>query len=307
MFRKEEAALTDWSPENVSHCAERQKEILESADQMLRTGGMLVYSTCTFSKEENEDNIQYFLEHHPEYTQIDMPALLEDNMSKWGLSPGLDGKSLRLWPHKLHGEGHFFAALQKSGIRELSGSPLLSQTEEDSRLTVPHKKNKKSRHSASYSSENNDRKKRKGSKDTGRQSASEIWSAFAEDTFQKTPLFSSDRPLLAFGDELYLLPADVSLTGLKVLRPGLDLGTIKKNRFEPSHALALSCKKEGLKHTLDLAYDSREVQAYLHGESLPCKEKGWTAVTVNGYPLGWGKASGGILKNHYPKGLRTQF
>jgi NOL1/NOP2/sun family putative RNA methylase len=328
MFRKEEAALTDWSQDNVLHCAERQKGILESADQMLKTGGTLVYSTCTFSKEENEDNIARFLKHHPEYTQIDMPSLLKDKMNEWGLSAGLDEKSLRLWPHKLHGEGHFFAALKKSGIRELSGtyaagfdgtesslssrqpdydSLYLSQIEaEDSGLAVPHKKNKKNRHSASYSSENK-RKKKTNSRDASRQSASEIWSVFAEDTFQKMPIFSSDKPLLTFGDELYLLPANVSLTGLKVLRPGLDLGTVKKNRFEPSHALALSLKKEDLKHTLDLTYNSREVQAYLHGESLPCEEKGWTAVTVNGYPLGWGKASGGILKNHYPKGLRTQF
>lgn len=281
MFRKEEAALADWSLENVAHCAERQKDILTQADQMLKTGGTLVYSTCTFSKEENEDNIEWFLTQHPEYTQVDLPESLGENLTAWGLSAGFDGKSVRLWPHKLHGEGHFLAVLKKAG---------------------PYSPEKEARN----------RRKGKNPRDNSDQSASELWSAFAKDTFTKDPFAgssysSSHGKLLSFGDELYLLPDAVNLEGLKVLRPGLDLGTIKKNRFEPSHALALSLKKEDLRHTLDLSYNSREAQAYLHGESLPCGEKGWTAVTVDGYPLGWGKASGGILKNHYPKGLRLQY
>ena len=92
---------------------------------------------------------------------------------------------------------------------------------------------------------------------------------------------------------------------LKVLRPGLHLGTMKKNRFEPSHALALALKPQDVKHEYRLAGDSNEIKAYLNGQTLPADgEKGWYLVTVDGYSIGWGKLAGQIMKNHYPKGLR---
>lgn len=296
MFRKEEAALTDWSQDTVLRCAGRQKEILEQADAMLKPGGTLVYSTCTFSREENEDNIRWFLENHTEYAQRNIPEWLGERMKAWGLSAGLDRRSLRLWPHKLDGEGHFLAILHKNG--------LLQHTRQNVR------KNSKAHDRRSG------RKSSFGKTQAG--SSKEIqaaWNTFAKEALSGSFTLPSGKSLTCFGDELYVLPDGISaddLAGLKVLRPGLDLGTLKKNRFEPSHALVLSLKKEDLNRLLDLKADSREVQAYLHGESLynegiPRDSGGWTAVTVSGYPLGWGKVSGGILKNHYPKGLRTQF
>ena len=94
-----------------------------------------------------------------------------------------------------------------------------------------------------------------------------------------------------------------SLKGLKVLRAGLHLGTVKKNRFEPSHALALSLKPEETVHTYDLTV--KEAEEYLSGQTFQAEgEKGWYLITVEGYSLGWGKLAGGIMKNHYPKGLR---
>ena len=98
-----------------------------------------------------------------------------------------------------------------------------------------------------------------------------------------------------------------SVKGLKVLRPGLHLGTAKKGRFEPSHALALTLHAADVLHTMDLPSDGREIRGYLNGETFPAEgEKGWYLITVDGYSTGWGKLAGGIMKNHYPKGLRKR-
>ena len=112
---------------------------------------------------------------------------------------------------------------------------------------------------------------------------------------------------MLYGEQLYLLPCELNLEGLKVLRPGLHLGTVKKNRFEPAHALALALKAEDVKRSVSYGSDSREIRAWLSGESLEGSDgRGWTLVQTDGFSLGWGKQAGGILKNHYPKGLRKQ-
>ncbi len=109
---------------------------------------------------------------------------------------------------------------------------------------------------------------------------------------------------LKFGDQLYLAPERTpSLKGMKVLRPGLHLGTLKKNRFEPAHGLALTLKPEEVRYSVALSVS--EAAGYLAGQTFPAEgEKGWYLITVEGYSLGWGKLAGGIMKNHYPKGLR---
>ena len=111
---------------------------------------------------------------------------------------------------------------------------------------------------------------------------------------------------LTFGEQVYLIPEGTpSLRGLKVLRPGLHLGTVKKNRFEPSHALALALQERDAKHTVNLSSDGREIRGYLNGETFSLQgEKGWYLIMVDGYSVGWGKLAGGVMKNHYPKGLR---
>ena len=126
--------------------------------------------------------------------------------------------------------------------------------------------------------------------------------AFAEENLVKN---ITDN-FLKFGDQLYRMPEGMpSIRNLKVLRPGLHLGTLKKNRFEPSHALALALRPDQVKHVCSLESDSPQVKAYLNGQTLNMDgEKGWYLVTVDGYSIGWGKLAGGILKNHYPKGLR---
>ena len=248
MFRKEEAAVTDWSQETVEMCARRQAEILHSAARMLRPGGRLVYSTCTFAPEEDEQAVENFLRDHPEFTPeaVDAP---------W-FEPAPNGGH-RLWPHKLLGEGHFAAVLRKAGgeapaIPPCPGEKLPSQ-----------------------------------------------WTAFARELEISLP----EGKALSFGQNLFWAPmAMPDLKGLKVLRPGLELGTVKKDRFEPAHALALwlgSCA-----NTISFDPDSPQIRAYLHGDVLPAPVQGWCLVCAGPYSIGWGKGDRTQLKNHYPKGLR---
>lgn len=270
MFRKNEEAKEEWSPENVELCADRQDGILDCAADMLRPGGRLVYSTCTFAPQENEGSMARFLERYPEFTilQVAMPEGFAAGNPKWAdcEAEGIE-HTMRIWPHKVNGEGHFLAVLQKEG--SLGSTLPLSL----------------------YGLE-------KGI------SAKEIadYLAFAKETLKNPP----QGIYLKFGDQLYVAPVGMpALKGLKVLRPGLHLGTMKKNRFEPSHALALSlCEEEVLRsHELTVADDS--AAAFIGGQTFPTEgEKGWYLITVDGYSLGWGKAAGGIMKNHYPKGLR---
>ena len=260
MFRKNDNAGEEWSEENVALCAERQDGILDCAATMLKPGGRLVYSTCTFAPAEDEGSVSRFLETHPDFC-------LE--------------KEERLMPHKIKGEGHFLAVLHREG-GQLS-SAATAGTEKS--LTL-----KDCREFLDF--------------------AKEALTIPAEE-------LTAGKILLRFGEQLYLAPAETpSLRGLKVLRPGLHLGTVKKNRFEPSHALALFLKKEQTVHAVNLACDGTAVRKYLEGQTLTIGEgcdvemadatlpKGWCLVCVDGYSLGWGKAAGAILKNHYPKGLR---
>ena len=248
MFRKEEAAVTDWSPETVTMCANRQSEILRSAAVLLKPGGRLVYSTCTFSPEENEQVIRSFLQEHPEFVPEEISA-------PWFTS-GEQG-TFRMWPHKLIGEGHFAAVLRK-----------LSGEDQDIREEPSQK----------------------------------LPRAFTD--FQKEMgITLPEGKAVLFGSSLYWAPPQMpNLQGVKVLRPGLELGELKKDRFEPAHALALWLKTVNV--TEDFSADSKEMKAYMHGETVPSAQKGWCLVTVDGYSIGWGKGDGKQLKNHYPKGLR---
>ena len=248
MFRKEEAAVTDWSQETVEMCARRQAEILHSAAKMVRPGGRLVYSTCTFAPEEDEQAVKSFLESHPEFVP-------EQTEAPWFV-PGENG-SHRMWPHKLLGEGHFAAVLRKTGGEEA-----------DPEIPAGEKLPKE-------------------------------WVSFAKELKLRLP----EGKAVSFGQNLFWASREMpELRRLKVLRPGLELGTVKKDRFEPAHALALwlsSCANEE-------SYDPEgpEMKDYLHGNVVPSAKKGWCLVKAGDYSIGWGKGDGRVLKNHYPKGLR---
>ena len=309
MFRKNEAAGEEWSPENVQMCAERQREILEYAYQMLRPGGRLCYSTCTFAPAENEGSIGWLLKKHPDMhvLPIPMPEGFAPGHPEWadmeeveemeetagqtsgpeagsasGPAPGLE-HTMRLWPHRLRGEGHFVAVLEKAGE---TGTKEQSAKQEAEKL--PAKRTRR----------------RDGEKGLGEKDYAEF-SAFAQENLR----VQLSGIYLRFGEQLYLAPEETPvLRGLKVLRPGLHLGTVKKNRFEPSHALALTLKPEDAAHAVSLDAEGRQVKDYLNGLTFPAEgEKGWYLICADGCSLGWGKLAGGIMKNHYPKGLRKNW
>ena len=267
MFRRNEEACAEWSEENVGMCAGRQDEILECAANMLRPGGRLVYSTCTFAPSEDEGTVSRFVRSHPEFTIIPMekyPGMVQGE-EKWIEEPCEHlSDTIRLWPHRLRGEGHYVAVLEK---RVVGGErrPLKLQK------GLPERE----------------------------------FAAFLE--FAREQLRVNFSGIyVRFGEQLYLCPEQTPpLDGLKVLRPGLHLGMLRKNRFEPSHALALALKKEQAVHVLELSSDGQQVQEYLKGATLSAEgEKGWYLINVDGFSLGWGKLSGMVMKNHYPKGLR---
>ncbi len=271
MFRKNPDAVNEWSHQHVLGCTRRQREILDAAIPMLRPGGRLVYSTCTFNTRENEEIVDYLLHTFPDLT-------LQKAQNHRHFTPGIARETrartlnehvARLWPHQLEGEGHFIAVFKKQGDAD---SP---------------------------------------AKETGYPKAAlsadllEKWRTFERDTLT-APL--SEKRRIVFGSHLYDIPPDLpDLRGIRVKRPGLYLGEFKKNRFEPSHALAMALTKQNARLVTFLSSKRiGDVAAYLRGETVTAKssQKGWTLVTVDGFPLGWGKQVGTVVKNHLPKRLR---
>lgn len=271
MFRKLPEAIEQWSMENVAICAARQKEILDNAAVMLKPGGTIVYSTCTFSKEENEDVIEYFLERHPDFTLEEME---------------------RFWPHKVDGEGHFVAKLVRRGC-----------VDTDLKADRKTKKNK------------NSKNRKNETKPALTKENMKLLSEFLDETISEDmAAWIKNSRLVMFGEQLYRLPdMEVDIKGLKVQRAGLHIGEFKKQRFEPSHSLALALKLNDAKNVVKLTCDNPQTIGFFNGQSVmlsdeqaaECK-KGWALVCVDGYPAGWGKVNGAQVKNHYPKGLRNK-
>ncbi len=252
MFRKNDAER-EWSVEHVRSCAVRQLRILNSAKSALREGGELVYSTCTFSREENEGVITSFLEENPDFELVDS-----------GVSfgrPTMD-YARRIFPMD-RGEGHFAAKLRRN-------SPNAS---------VP----------------------------CTRKSFGKIDSAvlgFYDENFSNRPFGEN---IAVKGDKIYIQPDNMpDMSGINTLRAGILLGEIKKNRIEPCHCAFMAAKPDECKRCVDFDVNSGEIKSFLRGEEISVNdEKGFCAVSVNGIVTGFGKASGGRLKNKYPKGLRT--
>lgn len=261
MFRKDEDAINQWGPSLVTMCTQRQKEILESADVMLKPGGILVYSTCTFSPEENEGVIDWLLKHH-HYQLLDcnLHQFFDSGVPQWVDGDPSLTKTMRLWPHKLQGEGHFVALLQK-------GDAAIHHRKKVLLPEIPV-------------------------------SQQQLVQQFMKQTLK----INLQGNYVLFDNQLYLLPEPILLKGIKTLRAGLHLGTFKTNRFEPAHALALTLNEDDVVNSQALT--DEQVKHYLKGQPLTTAKTGWILVTYQGYSLGWGKGAAGILKNHYPKGLR---
>ena len=308
MFRKNEIALSEWSLDNVKLCAKRQKEILDNAAKMLLPGGRLVYSTCTFSPEENEQNIYDFLLDHRDFhvKEVELLGGMENGRSQWIIDPEAKDeitlseteRSIRLWPHRVKGEGHFLCVLERDG--EINS--------DSARNYVPGGRFVRAKSEQIKPFMEFAREALKLSDD-------KVDSKNGDIELQLTDGDVLKGGFLSFGDQLYLAPADMpSTNGLKVLRPGLHLGEIKKDRFEPSHALALTIKASACRLSFDISSDSQDIKQYINGQTLRLasesplyKQKGWSIVTCDGYSIGWAKLAGGMLKNHYPKGLRINY
>lgn len=274
MFRRDEVAVSEWTPEHSAACAVRQLAILESAAPCVKEGGVLVYSTCTFSFCENEDVVSAFLECHPEFSIEDCGV----NFGRAGFnrSGQFDlTRSRRIFPMD-GGEGHFVARLRRSG--------------EDFGANFANYAN------SSQNTKPNDSEKRAA--------------ALFEDCFNREP-YSTVRQI---GDCCYLLPESMEelpdLRGLGVLRGGVLLGEVMRGRIEPAHALFMAARPEECRQIVSFSPDSTELAKFLHGEEIDLPPeyrdcRGYTAVACGNTVTGFGKSSGGRLKNRYPKGLRT--
>lgn len=266
MFRKDEKMIKSWEQDGPEvYCGIQKKLILEAA-QMLKPGGCLLYSTCTFNKEENEGTILHLIEQCPEMELIEIRPYS-------GFGKGLEpfSKSVRIWPHHMQGEGHYLALLQKQNLNDVSIHETIISTK---KTKIP---------------------------------------ADIEQFFGAVKWKLKEDQLFILGEKAYYLPVPMpNLDKLRILRNGVLIGELKKNRFEPSQALAMYLKKEEYDKYIDLKVDDIRVIKYLKGETLEVedllsrKDKGWYLVCVEGYPLGFAKAANQMLKNKYAVGWRMQ-
>jgi NOL1/NOP2/sun family putative RNA methylase len=268
MFRKDNSMIKNWSDDSVEYYSSIQKSILPFAAKMLRPGGYIMYSTCTFSPSENEKIIGQFLDEHKDFELIKLPdfAGFDRGKTEWSISDEYNlSKTVRLWPHKIKGEGHFVALL--------------------------------------YKKETTTEKKYVEYNITTREKEYSVFSDFEKEYLN----IKFDRSRLeVINDKLYYMPQGIPrLKGLRLLRTGLYLGDIKKNRFEPSQAFACSLTKEQFKNTIDLDIRDDNVIRYLKGETLQVDgASGWNLICVQGFPLGFGKKANKLLKNKYYPGWR---
>ena len=273
MFRKDKKMVKAWEEHGPEFFAKIQRSIVTQAARMLKPGGMILYSTCTFDPEENEGTIEYLMSQYPEFIIKEIrpyegfacgkPEVTESKLEDFK-------KTVRIWPHKMHGEGHYVALLQK-------GEP------------------------AVY-------KENVVSKNRIKKVPEEILEFFADIDWEM-----DWSRLELYSEKVYYMPEGIpNVKGIRFLRTGLYLGDLKKNRFEPSQSLAMCLKKEEYKNTINLFSSDERVIKYLKGETIDVddivslKAKGWQLVLVDGYPLGWGKLANGTLKNKYLPGWRWQ-
>lgn len=279
MFRKDETAIEEWSVENVHNCAKRQEWILDCASMMVMPGGVIVYSTCTFEPDENENLIGNFLKKHPDWRveTTEVQKLLSPAKSEWMDAPNNElNKAVRIWPHKNDGEGHFIVKLVKSGTYAVESDKTLKK-------------------------EKNIIERRK------------IEDYLREKVLKEDRFEIENREFISFGDMIYLLPMGItsaSLKGIKVISPGLQCLEVKKDRYEPAHGLAMAINMNDSKY----AYELCEADAikYLRGEGVNIQlsencdipSGSFVLVMYDGLSIGFGKYVNGNIKNRYPKGLR---
>ena len=283
MFRKEEALARDWTPEKSAELSDIQKDLVLKAADMLRPGGMLLYSTCTFAPCEDEEVVAYLLSERPDMELIEMPGYegFSAGRPKFaGAAAAFDSEELRkcvrIFPHKMDGEGHFLALFRKKGD---SLPPVFRSLE-------------------------------KGPDKNTRKWLDEFFAEIGLKTLGGQE-FDWNRVEIRKDKVYYQLPFPLDLRGISFLRNGLYLGDLKKNRFEPSQPLALALHKGDIEATISLSVSDERITRYLKGETLNIEpdeaahKKGWHLLCADGYPVGFGKLVNGILKNKYPAGWRV--
>ncbi len=262
MFRKDPSLAKSWEERAVDYC-QLQRDILKYAAQMLKSGGQIAYSTCTFSPEENEGMVSWFLQHNQNFSLVKISDHFGMDQGKPEWLPALDDQLIgcgRIFPHKQKGEGHFVAILKKDfgETQMFHGEPI--------HVKVAH---------------------------------DEYFTAFEKANLN----VKIEGIIYAHNDSLYVLPKANGIRatdGLRIMRCGLHLGDLKTKRFEPSQAFAMSLKKEEVKNYIDFTCDDEFVYRYLKGESFDVEASdGFNLVCVDGFPLGWGKVQNGRLKNKY--------
>ena len=293
MFRREPSMVKSWSPEEVERYAKLQREILTSAAQMIKPGGYLLYSTCTFAKEEDEQTVEYFLEQHRDFSLQELPLCdgIEEGKPEWTIRGREDVKNCRRFlPHKVKGEGHFAALFRKAdGVESVDKQCI----KEDDISKSVHKETKD---------------KEKMCKDGKTQNTSKVKNVRipeAMDEFMREiPEWEQWKNRIIFIKErAFLLPENCpDFKGLRVVRSGLYLGGCLKKRCEPSQALAMALKPEEYQRNVSFKAEDICVEKYLRGETVDIEDaglNGWTLFCVDEFPLGWGKCNRGRLKNKY--------
>lgn len=274
MFRKVHSIAKNWEQYGSQYYADIQRTVLPSAVKMLKPGGMMIYSTCTFSKLEDEDSISFILENNPDMELIE---------------------SHKLFPHKIKGEGHFVALLHKK----------------DTATALAVESSVKDIKESSQDAKDGKEKGTINKYDTKVRSKYKKISDEAFDFFESIGFKIDVSRLWVNEDRINMLPEETpDLSRLRVLRTGLFLGEMKKGRFEPSQSLALALKAEEYPNVLDLKLDDDRVVRYLKCESIDVEDgvvnDGYCLVAVDGYPLGWGKVDKGRFKNKYLPSWRLQ-
>lgn len=270
MFRKYDEALNEWSEENVISSAERQREILLNLAPLVREGGYLLYSTCTYSPEENEENIAYFLKEREDYELINpleaVSAATADGILVDGFTEEDRKKCRRFYPHISEGEGQFIALMQ----RKIAGESKILYKDQSTPLS--------------------------------KQEEAEV-KKFITDCLGYMP----KGRLIRQGDLAVLVSHSCPVPKYSVFMAGVAVGEIKKGRIEPHHQFFSAYGNE-FKNKEELKKGDNRVLCYLRGEEIEAKtaNSGFCAVIYEGAAIGGGKVSGCRVKNHYPKGLRTR-
>ncbi len=272
MFRKDNKLIKSWQKNGPEFYSEIQKSIILNGADMLKPGGKLLYSTCTFSKLEDEESVKYLLRNRPEMHLIDIKpydgfehGFVENEEDE---SMQLE-KTVRIFPHKMQGEGHFLALFEKEKDMPVD----VHATIKKAAVKLPDE---------------------------------------LKEFLQHVSYHIDEKDIVIRDNKAYIISPNMpDESGLRIMRNGTLLGEVKKNRFEPSQAFAMVLKASEYDKVINLSVDDERVIKYLKGETIDAadfkdNEAGWSLICVDGYPLGWGKFNGSMIKNKYLAGWRWQ-